>query len=1204
MAFLPRRLRGIPLTTLQGYPYDYTGIAENGLGTTDFSSPIDLKGGMQVSLDWRGQPIYQTVAPQIGNPANIIPVDFSTTTRNDALIAQPYELDLSPTGPHGSSMTSPDAPYSVAELEKLLRPYDVDAMNLPDRLEKLMDPGGTGWWQTNNRNRNVTTESWDIASTPCAVTAADIADLTTAIQGELSNAYDPTRFQRDPNNPDGIAYAPRVKEWLNQFPPGIAQLLVVRLADGGNGMRVTQKTSPNNDSIEELFTTIGNDLLGPELMAGLPLNLNQKLMSNTDRITMARRIYVIAMLLADLDYLDTVAWQVFTDTDPGAGNYGPYTSRLLAQWAVNVVDFRCNDSTMTGFEYDIDPFTDNVTNNGPVPWNVDKILLASSADNGAAYRGLVWGSARPELLITETLAFHNRRVVDSAVDSGDNDDTAGGDADFDQQQKPEAALFVELFNPSSPYTPKEDALYETSGALNTQGIELDARTTNGNTPIWRCLIVRVINNTATNTASSYDGDAFTRDPGDPDEDLRPAIPANPGDTGIVKSVYFVDPGVGVDLGEDGDRLIAAASPATLLPGRYAVMGPSNVVDINQPTAGGTNNRRIELQPDTDNTAGNQIQALNLATPNPTVGTEILNPISIIVPELNVSGPAGGYDPLITAAELATFNGTVFNPPLDQPLDLRRPVNDDIAAMVAETDTWPRAFIIHLQRLANPENQYDADTNPYLTVDSLPIDLITYNGADVDDDAAPGNIKFESRQRGEATTNFTGIGPLWQSRIDEKTTAPSQTQEVGSLYRFPYTLSQTLGFLNEPFGPLLSSPNVPSDYMGSPQTPFPWLNWNNRPYMSKNELLLVPCASSARLLRCYGIDSGVNDYDASTGGTGGAGGTGGTGSTGSTGSTALAQQAEPGGGNTGVNGNGGASHGANNIAAALGNFPHQLNFFNSLSIAGGGTHAAELHRILDYVRVPSRFVKTREPIQDTVFGSFDMETFRDITDQREPGRVNLNTVVGVNAGDNGPIWNGTVGLGAPLVDETQLSTAFTPTDPPTRFPKPFRSPKGLGLVPTSALMNNLDREVNSTLLRENGNVPVFVNEWTADPTDNYHNTDRNPYFRYLPLTRLGNIAGTRSNVYAIWVTVGYFEVEPAVFEDNNNDNLDDTLACTLDEFSRIYPDGVRIGREVGSDSGEVKRNRSFYIIDRSIPVGFKRGMDLNVKDAVLVERDIE
>ena len=39
-------------------------------------------------------------------------------------------------------------------------------------------------------------------------------------------------------------------------------------------------------------------------------------------------------------------------------------------------------------------------------------------------------------------------------------------------------------------------------------------------------------------------------------------------------------------------------------------------------------------------------------------------------------------------------------------------------------------------------------------------------------------------------------------------------------------------------------------------------------------------------------------------------------------------------------------------------------------------------------------------------------------------------------------------------------------------------------------------------------------------------------------------------------------------------------------------------------GNVKRPRGFYIIDRSVPVGFKPGEDLNVEKTIRVQRRIE
>ena len=79
--------------------------------------------------------------------------------------------------------------------------------------------------------------------------------------------------------------------------------------------------------------------------------------------------------------------------------------RRLAQWAINVVDFRDADAVMTAFEYDINPL------NG---WDVDGIV---DTDEGGDRR-LVWGCESPELILTEALAFHDRRVRDTSSGTG------------------------------------------------------------------------------------------------------------------------------------------------------------------------------------------------------------------------------------------------------------------------------------------------------------------------------------------------------------------------------------------------------------------------------------------------------------------------------------------------------------------------------------------------------------------------------------------------------------------------------------------------------------------------------------------------------------------------------------------------------------------------------------------------------------------
>ncbi len=166
--------------------------------------------------------------------------------------------------------------------------------------------------------------------------------------------------------------------------------------------------------------------------------------------------------------------------------------------------------------------------------------------------------------------------------------------------------------------------------------------------------------------------------------------------------------------------------------------------------------------------------------------------------------------------------------------------------------------------------------------------------------------------------------------------------------------------------------------------------------------------------------------------------------------------------------------------------------------------------------------------------------------------------------------------------------------PTYFANPMRSAAAAGLVPDLLSMKRT-RSANASLLRGEGILPDV--ETPPPPTNRlfrpgaqgaFNSSARNAYFYHQHLKRLGNMTTTRSNVYAIWITVGNFEVEK----------------LTAGYDPALYPDGYTLGRELGVESGEITRHRAFYIIDRSIPVGFERGMDHNVEDTVLLRRYIE
>ncbi len=87
--------------------------------------------------------------------------------------------------------------------------------------------------------------------------------------------------------------------------------------------------------------------------------------------------------------------------------------------------------------------------------------------------------------------------------------------------------------------------------------------------------------------------------------------------------------------------------------------------------------------------------------------------------------------------------------------------------------------------------------------------------------------------------------------------------------------------------------------------------------------------------------------------------------------------------------------------------------------------------------------------------------------------------------------------------------------------------------------------------------------------------RQPYVNYQRAMRLPNLVTNQSNVFAVWITIGLFE----------------------------YDEATGIGAEYVGPSGSVERTKSFYIIDRSIPVGFAPGKNYNAEKTILLRRKI-
>ena len=300
---------------------------------------------------------------------------------------------------------------------------------------------------------------------------------------------------------------------------------------------------------------------------------------------------------------------------------------------------------------------------------------------------------------------------------------------------------------------------------------------------------------------------------------------------------------------------------------------------------------------------------------------------------------------------------------------------------------------------------------------------------------------------------------------------------------------------------------------------------------------------------------------------------------------------------------------NDEAVNPGDFGHLLNFFNEDD---------GLYRLFEFIQTPSPFVRAETVLNPQQFTGHKSDQssamrhppFNQISSFRDPGKINLNTIFDRKVWDG--IWNNDLNNELQVSDTNgnvvaqrqfaaigwdqfiasrrgylntakiwQFETGGSTSPQPSFFANPFRDA-------SSRAIQGLGRDtIESTIMRSDAtggtasDRPLF-----SSISKNACNTaEWSSHFRYQPLQRLSNLTTTRSNVYAIWITVGYFEV-------------------TLGTVDPAHPDGYRLGQELGWDRGEIRRHRAFYMVDRSIPVAFEPGENHNVDRAILLRRFIE
>jgi hypothetical protein len=230
--------------------------------------------------------------------------------------------------------------------------------------------------------------------------------------------------------------------------------------------------------------------------------------------------------------------------------------------------------------------------------------------------------------------------------------------------------------------------------------------------------------------------------------------------------------------------------------------------------------------------------------------------------------------------------------------------------------------------------------------------------------------------------------------------------------------------------------------------------------------------------------------------------------------------------------------------------------------------------------------------------------------------------------NTSLYQGFVtGLSATPLGSTPVSTPASallvpPIIPPRRLFQPPDSIAGSNASETGDLyLNNLQHttsEVNTGALPFT--LPIAVNNnvvdlfWApgtpmpAGVTTPYLGANtgaggpptpidyrQSPYFRTQLMQKAMNLTTVRTHQYAVWITIGFFEVK-------RQGDLGMLFAAAGTPLSAGAYDIM--GPEVGASTGQVTRYRTFFVVDRLRLTGFDHTSPDSFRPAVLYRQNIE